>query len=53
MNTKMELKRKSVCFNIADPDQKKWFLHAEERTNFSNYVKRLIERDYREKVKGE
>lgn len=45
---KLDLKRKSVCFNVADPDQNKLFLHAIKRTNFSNYVKRLIERDLRE-----
>lgn len=48
---KIELKRKSVCFNVVDPDQKKLLEHAEKRTNFSNYIKRLIERDIREELR--
>lgn len=48
MSKQLNLKRKSVCFNIADPDQLKLFIHANKRTNFSNYIKRLIERDLRE-----
>lgn len=38
-------KLKAVVFNLADPDQKIMFEHADERTNFSAYVKRLIQRD--------
>lgn len=37
---------KSVSFNTLDPDEKKYFLHAMNRTNFSRYVKSLIQRDY-------
>ncbi len=38
-------KNKSVMFNIADPDQLKLYEHAAKRTNFSAYIKRLIQRD--------
>jgi hypothetical protein len=37
--------RKGVVFNISDPDQVKLFNHANSRSNFSAYVKRLIQRD--------
>lgn len=36
---------KSVAFNPKDPDQEKMLKHAGKRTNFSGYVKRLIQRD--------
>ena len=36
---------KSVAFNSDDPDQKAMLEHASTRTNFSGYVKRLIQRD--------
>lgn len=36
---------KSVAFNTLDPDQRKMLEHAKERTNFSSYIKRLIQRD--------
>lgn len=36
---------KSVAFNTLDPDQKKMLDHAKQRTNFSSYIKRLIQRD--------
>jgi hypothetical protein len=39
------LKVKSVAFNVADPDQRELFEHATKRTNFSSYIKRLIQRD--------
>lgn len=39
------MKVRSVAFNLDDPDQKKMFDFASERTNFSAYVKRLIQRD--------
>lgn len=39
------IKNRSVSFNLDDPDQKKMFEYANERTNFSAYVKRLIQRD--------
>ncbi|MGI5927782.1 MAG: hypothetical protein ACOX8A_11525 [Thermacetogeniaceae bacterium] len=37
--------RKSIAFNPADPDQAAMLKHAEERSNFSAYIKRLIYRD--------
>lgn len=37
--------RKQVVFNPADPDQEQLMQHAASRTNFSAYVKRLIQRD--------
>lgn len=40
-----KIKIKSVAFNVADPDQHADLLHAEKRTNFSAYVKRLIAQD--------
>ncbi|WP_171684035.1 hypothetical protein [Paenibacillus planticolens] len=39
------LKIKQVVFNIDDPDQKLLLQHAAQRTNFSAYIKRLIQRD--------
>ena len=36
---------KSIAFNEMDPDQAKLLEHAEKRSNFSAYVKRLIQRD--------
>lgn len=36
---------KSVAFNTNDPDQLSLIDHASKRTNFSAYVKRLIQRD--------
>jgi len=36
---------KGVSFNLSDIDQKKMYEHAMKRTNFSSYVKRLIQRD--------
>lgn len=41
----VELVRKGVVFNVADPDQRELFEHASKRSNFSAYVKRLIQRD--------
>lgn len=39
------IKTKGVAFNLDDPDQKELYEFAMERTNFSSYVKRLIQRD--------
>lgn len=39
------MKIKSIAFNELDPDQARLLAHAEKRTNFSAYVKRLIQRD--------
>jgi hypothetical protein len=41
----MEMVRKPVAFNLADPDQARMLEHAKKRPNFSGYVKRLIQRD--------
>jgi hypothetical protein len=39
------MKTKGVAFNLDDPDQKELFDWAMSRTNFSAYVKRLIQAD--------
>lgn len=36
---------KSVAFNVLDPDQSQLLEHAMRRSNFSAYIKRLIQRD--------
>jgi hypothetical protein len=36
---------KSVSFNVKDPDQMELLNHANTRSSFSGYVKRLIQRD--------
>lgn len=41
----MSMKTKGVAFNMADPDQKDLYEWAMTRTNFSAYVKRLIQAD--------
>jgi hypothetical protein len=41
----IEIVRKPVAFNIADPDQARMLEHAARRPNFSGYIKRLIQRD--------
>ncbi|MBA2878074.1 hypothetical protein HNR63_001128 [Anoxybacillus kamchatkensis] len=41
----MHIVRKPVAFNIEDPDQLALYEHAMKRTNFSAYIKRLIQRD--------
>jgi hypothetical protein len=41
----MSMKTKGVAFNLDDPDQKELFDWAMSRTNFSAYVKRLIQAD--------
>lgn len=41
----MSMKTKGVAFNLDDPDQKELFDWAMSRTNFSAYVKRLIQTD--------
>jgi hypothetical protein len=40
-----KIERKGVAFNVLDPDQRKLFDYAAHRSNFSAYVKRLIQRD--------
>lgn len=39
------IKTKGVSFNIVDPFQKRLYEHAARHTNFSAYVKALIQRD--------
>lgn len=39
------IKTKGVAFNLDDPDQKELLEYAMKRTNFSAYVKRLIQKD--------
>lgn len=41
----MKLKRRSVVFNLDDDAQKKLYYHTMLYTNFSAYIKWLIERD--------
>lgn len=41
----MGMKTKGVAFNLDDPDQKDLYEWAMARTNFSAYVKRLIQAD--------
>ncbi|WP_102346839.1 hypothetical protein [Bacillus sp. Marseille-P3661] len=45
MADKIQITRKSVAFNIDDPDQMALLEHASKRANFSSYIKRLIQRD--------
>jgi hypothetical protein len=39
------IKTKGVSFNVVDPFQKRLYEHATRHTNFSAYVKSLIQRD--------
>jgi hypothetical protein len=39
------IKTKGVSFNLDDPLQKQLYDHAMKHTNFSSYVKALIQRD--------
>jgi hypothetical protein len=41
----MAKKVKSISFNDADPFERKLLIHSDQFTNFSGYVKRLIQRD--------
>lgn len=45
MAKKKNLKQKPVVFNVEDPYQRKLLDHTEQFTNFSGYIKRLIQRD--------
>jgi hypothetical protein len=36
---------KAVVFNPNDPEQQRLIEHSDQRTNFSSYIKRLIQRD--------
>jgi hypothetical protein len=42
---KAKIKVKGVAFNVSDIDESKLLTHAEKRSNFSAYIKRLIQRD--------
>lgn len=41
----LEIRRLTAAFNLADPDQKRLYEHANRRRNVSAYLKRLIQRD--------
>jgi hypothetical protein len=45
MGKRKAIIRKSVAFNVADPYQRKLLEHTAQFTNFSAYMKRLIQRD--------
>lgn len=45
MAKKLYLLRKIVVFNLLDPYQSKLMEHIEKQSNFSAYIKRLIQRD--------
>lgn len=40
-----EIVNRSVSFNVADPYQRKLYSHTTQFTNFSSYIKTLIQRD--------
>lgn len=40
-----QIKVKSIAFNLDDPHQYKLFTHSTNTTNFSSYIKSLIQRD--------
>ncbi|WP_044736276.1 hypothetical protein [Geobacillus kaustophilus] len=40
-----DIKTKGVSFNVVDPHQRRLYEHAARHTNFSAYVKSLIQRD--------
>lgn len=44
-NKKVEMKTKSISFNILDESQKEMYRHAAGKSNFSGYIKELIMRD--------
>jgi hypothetical protein len=45
MAKEMDIRRKSVAFNLVDPYQRKLLEYTDQYTNFSAYIKRLIQRD--------
>lgn len=51
MTNQQGMKTKGVAFNLADPHQKELLDWAARHPNFSNYVKRLIDRDMVENKK--
>lgn len=40
-----QIVNRSVSFNVADPYQNKLYSHTTQFTNFSSYIKTLIQRD--------
>lgn len=42
---KESIKVKSIAFNLDDPHQYKLYYHSINTTNFSSYIKSLIQRD--------
>ncbi|WP_100373061.1 hypothetical protein [Bacillus sp. FJAT-45037] len=44
----MSKKTKSVAFNLLDPYEQQLLEHTSQFTNFSTYMKRLIQRDMEE-----
>lgn len=53
MKEKSEIKNKSVAFNLLDDFQKELYEYSCKKTNFSDYVKRLIYEELKEKKKRE
>lgn len=47
-NKQSDIVRKTISFDRNDPDQKAELEHAEQRSNFSAYVRTLIRMDRRE-----
>lgn len=44
-NKEKNYKHKTIVFNLDDADQYILYEHSMKRSNFSSYVKRLIQRD--------
>lgn len=42
---KYNIVRRTVAFNLNNPDHKEYLEHADKRQNFSNYIRTLIDRD--------
>jgi hypothetical protein len=47
------IKRPAVVFNLADEYQRKLYEHAMKSTNFSYYMKTLIQRDMEKPAEGQ
>ena len=47
------MKTKGVSFNMTDPDQMELLQFAMQRSNFSGYIKRLIQRDKEQKERAQ
>ena len=46
------MKNKAVGFNLENEHDRKLFEYANTKGNFAGYIKHLIERDMREKIKS-